>query len=173
MFKELNYVQINKDNKNQINLLLSMWIPYSREMEINKDDNELQKDLDNNLVKDAMQRVNIQGNRNDMHFELCFEGDELIGFALFAVDLGGIRGILEGGYGYIMEYYIRKECRRKGYATKMFVHIIDIFKNHGSEKIYLTPDSVSGIPFWNEMGFEDSGKIDPDNKMPIFIKCID
>ena len=170
MFEELKYVQINRDDEKQLKLLLSMWIPYMRE--VNKDDKEMQEDGDDDLEKFAMQRVNIQGNRNDMHFEMCFDGDELIGFALFAVDLGGIKGILEGGYGYIMEYYIRKESRRKGYATKLFIHIVDVFLKHGSEKIYLTPDSIAGVPFWNEMGFTDSGKIDPDNKMPILIKGI-
>ena len=170
MFKELRYVQINRDDEKQLKLLLSMWILYERE--VNKDEKEMQEDTDNDLEKCARQRVNIQGNRNDMHFEMCFDGDELIGFALFAVDLGGIRGILEGGYGYIMEYYIRKEFRRKGYATKLFIHIVDVFQKHGSKKIYLTPDSISGIPFWNKMGFKDSGKIDPDNKMPIYIKGI-
>ena len=33
-------------------------------------------------------------------------------------------------------------------------------------------ETVSGIPFWNALGFEDSKKIDPDDQMPIYIKHI-
>ncbi|MGE5579465.1 MAG: hypothetical protein ACM3WU_05395 [Bacillota bacterium] len=30
----------------------------------------------------------------------------------------------------------------------------------------------SGQPFWASLGFVDSGKVDPDNHLPIYIKRI-
>ena len=37
---------------------------------------------------------------------------------------------------------------------------------------YVYQANKLGIHFWSQMGFLDSGKIDPDNKMPIYIKAI-
>jgi len=39
--------------------------------------------------------------------------------------------------------------------------------------MYLTPEEISGTPFWSSLGFKDSGKIDPDNHEPIYIKKVE
>lgn len=168
MSKRLQYEQILPGNERQYQELISLWVPYMRE--IFKDDEETQNESDADLEKYALQRVNIQGKRNDMHFELVYLEKEVIGFAFYAVDLGGIKGIIKPGYGYIMEYYIIPSKRRNGYATELYRHVADTFKHHNIEQLYLTPDSTTGIPFWSKMGFSDSGKIDPDNKISIYIK---
>lgn len=166
--KKIKFIQINKENEKQFQQLISLWIPYLREIDSHL---EVPKnESDEEIIKSARQRVNIQGNREDMHFELCCEGDELIGFGFFAVDLGGIKGIIDPGYGYIMEIYISPEKRLKGYGRLLFEHIENVFKGHNVKYMYLTPDLVSGLFFWKSMGFEDSGKIDPDNKLPLYIK---
>ncbi|OPJ64397.1 GNAT family N-acetyltransferase [Clostridium oryzae] len=172
MLKELYYEQIVTGNMHQYNELISMWIPYMRE--IYKDDIELINESDITLEKYAKQRVDIQGKRNDMHFELVYTCENiLVGFGFCAVDLGGIKGIIDPGYGYIMEYYIVLKMRRRGYATKLFQHVTYLFKKHGVTQMYLTPDSISGIPFWTTVGFKNSEKIDPDNNMPIYEKRIE
>ena len=38
--------------------------------------------------------------------------------------------------------------------------------------MYICPDSVTGQPFWKANGYRDSGKIDPDDKKPIYIKAM-
>jgi hypothetical protein len=43
---------------------------------------------------------------------------------------------------------------------------------HGVESLYLTADETGGKPFWVSLGFVDSGKVDPDNSLPIYIKKI-
>ena len=91
---------------------------------------------------------------------------------MYAIDLGGIKGILEAGYGYIMEIYIVPDYRRKGMGVQVYKHIEKTLKTDGAEKIYLTPDSVNGVPFWETLGFTDSGNCDPDNKMHIYISPI-
>lgn len=163
----MRFEQINKDNTEQYQTLLSLWIPYLREI---CDDDETANETDEELAKYAKQRVNIQGSRNDLFFELVYQENECIGFAYYAVDLGGIKNLLEPGYGYIMEFYVKPESRRKGYATMMFKHIEEIFTKLHVPKLYLTPESKTGIPFWYQMGFKDSGLTDPDNHMPIYIK---
>lgn len=172
MNKRLQFEQICPDHKDQFEKALSLWIPYIRE--IYKEDPDEMGKSEEELANDLKPRIRIQGTQYGMHFELCYqENGELAGFAFYAVDHGGIEGILEAGLGYIMEYYVRPEYRRQGYASMMYEHVETTLKQDGVQKLYLTPDSTNGVPFWREMGYEDCGKIDPDNHMPIYMKdCI-
>jgi GNAT superfamily N-acetyltransferase len=163
--KKIKFIQINKENEKQFQQLLSMWIPYFKEIGSTESDSM--------ITKYARQRVNIQGNREDMHFELCFDDSILIGFCFYAVDLGGIKGILPPNLGYIMEFYVLPQYRRQGYGSEMFKHIEKTFLSHSIESMYLTPDEVNGKLFWCSLGFVDSGKIDPDNHSPIYIKKVE
>ena len=47
-------------------------------------------------------RIAIQGKRNDMHFEIAFHNNVAIGIAMFAIDLGTVRGLLDNGYGTVI-----------------------------------------------------------------------
>lgn len=163
--EKIKFTQINKEDEKQFQHLLSMWIPYFKEIGSTESDSM--------IIKYAKQRVNIQGNREDMHFELCFDDSILIGFCFYAVDLGGIKGILPPNLGYIMEFYILPQYRRQGYGSEMFKHIEKTFLSHCIESMYLTPDEVNGKPFWCSLGFVDSGKIDPDSHSPIYIKKVE
>lgn len=166
--QELKFSQIEKDNKVQYEELIKLWIPF-----INELDEHCGKHTDITVIENQVQkRVNIQGMRNDMHFEICYCNGVPIGFANFAVDLGGIKGLLDAGYGFIMGFYISPEYRRQGYGRTMVNHIQDVFKSHGVKYMYTSPDPVTGEPFWSAMGFEDSGKMDPDDKLPIYIKSV-
>jgi hypothetical protein len=53
----------------------------------------------------------------------------------------------------------------------MFQHIQNIFTKNNIKIIILTPNVESKI-FWEKMGLIDSGKIDPSNELPIYIKEI-
>ena len=163
--KDLTFNQIKKDNKEHFQLLLNMWIPYCKEINMDTENTE-------DLIKFARQRVNVQGKRDDMHFELCYLNNNLIGFCFYAIDLGGIKNIIDPNYGYIMEFYILPQYRRQGLGKSIYEHIEKTFSNHGAEYIYLTPEENNGAPFWLSFGFVNSGKIDPDNQMPILIKKI-
>ena len=157
--------QIKKGNDEQFQQLLSMWIPYLKEIG--------NIESDSVITKYAQQRVNIQGRREDMHLELCFDDSIMVGFCFYAVDLGGIKDILAPNLGYIMEFYVLPQYRRQGYGSEMFKHIERTFLNHGTESMYLTPEEVTGEPFWCSVGFVNSGKADPGNHKPIYTKKVD
>lgn len=140
--------------------------------EIYADDSEVIGCSDDEINSWLNGRVNIQGECDTMHFELILVNGTVAGFIMYAVDLGGIKNVIEAGYGYIMEFYVKPSFRRKNIGTQTYRHIKDIFDGHGVKKIYLTPDSKSGIPFWRAMKFKDHGKVDPDNLMPIYISEI-
>ena len=164
--EEIKFIQIKKDNMKLCEELLKLWIPFINELDEHRGK---QSSLDD--IKDqAYKRINIQGLRNDMHFEICYINNTAVGLANFAVDLGGIKGILDAGYGFIMGFYVSPEYRRKGYGRAIVSHIEDVFKGHGVKYMYTCPDPITGEPFWSAMGFKDSGIMDPDDKLPIYIK---
>lgn len=163
----INWIQIDKNNKRQRELLSLEWIAYMRE--IYADDEEVNECSDIEIQKWLDARINIQGEKDTNHFELIIVEEQIVGFAMYAVDLGGIKNTLEAGYGYIMEFYVKPQYRRKSIGTQTYMHIKSVFEKHGVNKIYLTPDSKIGIPFWEAMDFKDCGKIDSDNFMPIYI----
>lgn len=51
-------------------------------------------------------------------------------------------------------------------------HIETVLRDDGAENMYICPDAVTGEPFWKANGYKNSGKIDPDDKKPIYIKKI-
>lgn len=165
----LTYLQIDKSNAEHFEKSKSLWLPFIYEVNEHDGTMETEEEITNELRK----RISIQGNRPDMHFEIALLDNEPVGIAMFAIDTGTVYGLLEAGYGTVMGFYIMPEHRRKGLGREFYRHIEKILKKDGAPKIYLTPDGITGEPFWRAMGFTYSGKIDPDNKMPIYIKDAD
>lgn len=168
MEKQISFIQIEKDNAAHFEMASKLWIPFIEEC--NEHDGTYQSE--EKITKGLKKRIAIQGCRNDMHFEIALVNDEPFGIAMFAIDLGTVYGLLEKGYGTIMGFYIDPKFRRKGFGTLFSKHIEAILYSDGARKMYICPDLVTGEPFWKSNGYVDSGKIDPDDKKPIYIKEI-
>ena len=166
---ELKFVQLQEGSKELCDMAKEVWLPFIRE--VNANDGKSQSDVE--ILNGLQKRIHIQGTRKDMHFEIILLDDEVVGISMFAIDLGTIYGLLDSpGYGTVMGFYIKPSHRRKGFGRTFFEHIQDVLKKDGANKIYVCPDSVTGIPFWKAMGFSSSGKFDPDDDKPIYIKDI-
>jgi len=168
MEKQINFIQIEKDNAAHFEMASKLWIPFIKEVNEHDGTYESEEQITNGLKK----RVSIQGCRKDMHFEISCVNEEPFGIAMFAIDLGTVYGLLEKGCGTIMGFYIHPDFRRKGLGTSFSKHIEATLYSDGARKMYICPDSVTGEPFWKSNGYTDSGKIDPDDKKPIYIKEI-
>ncbi len=168
--KNTTHIQIYKKDHDLYNDIFPLWLAYFNELYEGNGDDE--KPTEDETILDLNRRIKIQGRRPDMHFEMLYYDNAPIGFANFAIDTGGISGLIEKGYGSVMEFYIAPEFRRKGYGQLFYEHIEKTLKNDGAQNLYLTSDTVTGLPFWIAMGFSDSGKIDPDNKILIYIKSV-
>ena len=168
MKKQIDFIQIERDNAEFLEMASKLWIPFIKE--VNEYDGIYQSDeqITNGLKK----RISIQGCRKDMHFEIAYANKEPFGIAMFAIDFETVYGLLEKGYGTIMGLYIHPKFRRKGLGTLFNKHIEATLSCDGARKMYICPDSVIGEPFWKLNGYTDSGKIDPDDKKPIYIKEI-
>lgn len=67
--------------------------------------------------------------------------------------------------GYILEFYIVPDFRRKGLGTKLYNLIRQNFINHGIKDIWLTANKVDGEPFGFSIGFMDTGEIKNELKV--------
>ncbi len=162
----LTFTQIEKGNQTHYETAKTLWLSFIIELDEHEGITETEEEMLNDLIR----RINIQGSRPTMHFEIAYADSEPIGIAMFAIDTGTVYGLLESGYGVITGFYIKPEYRRLGYGKEFFTHIERTLKKDGATKIYLTPDGVTGEPFWKALGFENSGKFDPDDKKFIYIK---
>lgn len=168
MERKINFIQIEKDNDAHFEMASKLWIPFIKE--VNAHDGTCQSEKQ--IVDGLKKRISIQGCRKDMHFEIARINEDPFGIAMFAIDLGTVYGLLEKGCGTIMGFYIHPKFRRKGLGTSFSKHIEATLYSDGARKMYICPDSVTGEPFWKSNGYIDSGKIDPDDKKPIYIKDI-
>lgn len=166
--ERLTYVQICKENETHFKIASSLWVPFIKE--VNKHDGTIQ--TDEQILDGLKKRIAIQGLRKDMHFKIAFLNEIPIGIAMFAVDLGTVYGLLEKGYGTVMGFYIHPKYRRKGFGKEFWKHIEKTLYKDGASKFYICPDAVTGIPFWERLGFKNSGKLDPDDKKTIYITNI-
>lgn len=115
--------------------------------------------------------IQIQGD-NDRHLELCYDDKTLIGFLYGKIDRPEHNGFIKVGYGYIMEFFVLPEHRRNGYGKEMFLHLEKLFKQDGAKRMYLTSASITGNPFWESLGFVNTGEKSPENDQEIYEKQI-
>ncbi len=162
---KLSYVQLNSDSAD-VSTAGSIWKRFITEVNENDGIFESDDEISNGFAK----RVAIQGTRSDMHFELVFSGDTAVGIAMFAVDSGTVYGLLESGLGTVMGFYVCPEYRRRGIGTAIWNHIEAVLRDDGAVGFYVVPDLVTGVPFWESLGFENSGILDPDDKKLIYVK---
>ena len=113
--------------------------------------------------------IGIQGDP-DRHLELCYEGERLIGFLYGKIDHPDHKGYIRVGDGYIMEFYVLPEDRRKGYGRRMYARLEGLLREDGAKGFYLTADPVTGRPFWLSMGYLPTGERSPDNGVEIYEK---
>ena len=142
-------------------MLESLMLPYNRELDYDYPGDEF-------VIKITRSMIDMLGP-HDRHLELVFVGKEPIGFLYGKVDHTEHRGFVKPGYGYVMEFYVRPEHRRKGYAAQMLGRLEQHFVGHGVTRMWLNADPASEA-FWRAMGFAPTRKVSPDNGMAVFEK---
>lgn len=165
--KELTFIQLQKENEEHCNQFESLMLPYFKELDTHHN-RITPTDL---VLKFTKSIIRMQG-AFDRHLELCYADDNLIGFIYGKVDHEGHKGFIKPEYGYIMEFYVMPEFRRKGYGKAMFERLERLFASHGTKRMYLTSDPVTGKPFWEAMGFTDTGEQSPENNQSIYEKDV-
>ena len=163
---KLKFVTV-KNNRQHRKLLESIMLPYCQELDSNVD-----RETPEETLKRFIASIISMSEDKDRFVELCYLGEDLIGFAYGKIDREGHRGYIRPGWGYVMEFYIKPEYRRNGYGRKMYKLLEDIFKSKGVSNIWLTADPITGEPFWSAVGFTNSGEKSPENNLCIYERII-
>lgn len=104
------------------------------------------------------------------HIEMCCADGAAVGF-FFGV-IANEDDFIKNGCGYIREFYVRPEYRRRKYGKLMLRRLEELLLGDGADTIYLTAEPVTGKPFWEAMGFSNTGEKLPENQFDIYKKVV-
>jgi GNAT superfamily N-acetyltransferase len=173
--KELRFVQLQKDNDKHLAEFEPMFWEYNEEQLEHNPELRVSPNprytAEEFWLKWFNSIIDIQGDR-DRHLELFYDGEDLIGFLYGKVDHENHNGFIKPGWGYVMEFYVRPENRRKGYGRAMAGRLERHFAADGATKMYLNADAVTGVPFWSAMGFTETDEMNTECGKPIWVKGI-
>lgn len=162
---QLTYSSVKDENRDVFHVLMK---DYAKELDEHQnrttDPAVLEKWTDSIIRKAEEESFRI--------LRLCYAENEMIGFLYATIDRPNDTGYHRAGHGYIMEFYVLPEHRRKGYGRIMVSHIEQFFRERGVAQMYLTADPVTGKPFWSALGFTSNGELSPDNGQEIFEKAV-
>ncbi len=161
---ELDFTKLNHDN---INIFKNLMMLYARELDSRQNRNT-SKEL---VLKWSESIINLLGE-NERFLELCFKDKTPIGFLYGKIDRSHHKGYIKPGYGLVMEFYVLPKYRRRGYGTRMYYRLEELFRDSRARQIYLTSDPVTGEPFWENLGFIYYGEVSPENGLKIYEKEI-
>lgn len=164
---KLTFVQLYAENKDTCAIFEQLMWQYTDELEEHRD-RKTPTDVIARWIKSIIQ---MQGER-DRHLELCYDGSTLIGFLYGKVDHPEHKGFIKVGYGYIMEFFVLSAYRRKGYGKEMYIRLEKLFGQDGVKRMYLTADPITGKPFWESLGFVNTGEKSPENNLEIYEKQV-
>ncbi len=161
---KLTFTHITSGSRTDFHRLMQM---YAKEL-----DEHQNRNTDPDILKRWTDSIVEKQYDDGRCLRLCYEKTELIGFLYGKIDLPDDKGFKKVGYGCIMEFYVLPKHRRKGYGKEMFCYMEEFFRAAGACRMYLTADPVTGRPFWETMGFIDTGTTSPDNGQEIYKKAV-
>lgn len=163
----LTYVKLDPQNEKHCIEFEQLMRLYAKEL----DSHNNRSTPDEVISKWIDSIIKMQGDY-DRHLKICYDDGTLIGFLYGKVDKPEHKGYKKIGYGYIMEFFVLPEYRRKGYGGEMFFHLQKLFADDGVSRMYLTADGVTGKLFWQSLGFMTTGELSPENSQMIYEKNI-
>lgn len=167
MEKQTEYIRISADNREVCKVFESLMYEYIDEMNEHSE-RPLPKELQLKWINSI---IAMQGP-TDRHLELCSVEGTPVGFLYGKLDHEDHKGFIKPGYGYIMELFVKPDHRRKGYGRMMLERLERLFRLDGAQMMYLTADPVTGKPFWEALGFQNTMEISPENQLYIYEKAL-
>lgn len=147
----IEYVKISRGNPSSCTDFMNLGYEYMKEVAPDKSLETHDKFLNSVLNRQNEKErwlIGLKVNNN------------MIGFAHFKVDR-----IERVGWGYILEFYLTPDFRRKGLGRKLYSSIRKEFNTYNIKDIWLTADKENGEPFWFSLGFVDTGETENEMKI--------
>ena len=118
---------------------------------------ELNCDVPENIIRDKLADfIETQCELGHIHILLARDGENLVGFSVYQIDMPESDWCKRPGWGFIREFYIKPEYRAKGSGARLAAYTEEALKNLGAEKLYLT--SGPAAAFWEKCGWENTGE---------------
>lgn len=160
----MDLITVVNGNDAHREMLETMMVDYIRET-----DEHLGRETPTDIIA-KITRSMIEKLNQDRILQIVTEEDAPVGFFYAKIDREGDRGEIRSCWGYVMEFYVSPEYRRRGLGRRMVCECEDFFRSRGADSVWLTADGITGIPFWLSIGYEDSGEISEENGQRIFLK---
>ncbi len=101
---------------------------------------------------------------------IAFEKDIPVGFSIFQIDRPESDWCKREGWGFIREFYIVPEYRRRHFGTELAHYSVQKLKEMDAHGLYLTSDTSSmAESFWLSCGWAKTGAV-ASNHLPILEK---
>ncbi|MBQ6862834.1 MAG: GNAT family N-acetyltransferase [Clostridia bacterium] len=108
---------------------------------------------------------------NPRCFVVLHEGDTVLGFADIRTVSTDIPDV-QFAYGTVEDFFVVEQERKKGYGRLLYERVERVFRENNTKTVLLTPDPVSGVQFWEKMGYESMHFCIPDTESTFYKKEI-
>lgn len=162
----MKYIVINKTNFSYCVMLNELMLEYISETDLHSG-TSTPKEIIPKIIKSMIEKID-----ENRFLQIVLVDGEPAGFCYAKIDRMGDKGDIRPGWGYIMEFFVRKPHRRRGIGRELVRHCENFFSVRKVKNVWLTADAVTGIPFWKAVGYSDTGEISKENNQNIFIKSI-
>lgn len=162
----MDYIVLRKNDITYFETLYTLMSEYIAETDLHQNITT-PKELIHKISKSMIDKLD-----ENRFLQIMFFEDEPIAFCYAKIDRIGDKGVIRPNWGYIMEFFVKKNHRRKGIGKELVNKCESFFREKGIQNIWLTSDAVTGIPFWLANDYCDTGEISSENNQKIFTKSL-
>lgn len=119
-------------------------------------------------IKSCQDYILKQVSEKTVYMFLCIKNNEVVGFSISQIDNERSDWNKLTDYGFIREFYILPNHRKKGYGKILAQHTIKNLVANGAKSVYLDTDK-NAKEFWIKCGFKSTGTFDEDNSNEIMV----
>lgn len=160
----MEYINIDKNNENHIAKFQELMKEYFGELD-EHENNSTPSEIVEKYALNMISKLN-----EDRILKIVEDNGKFIGFCYAKIDRETDKGLVYPGWGYIMEFFVKKEYRRKSIGKQLLRECEEFFVSKDAKNAWLTSDEVTGIPFWKACDYKDSKEVSSENNLKIFIK---
>lgn len=135
--------------------------------------NDLAKNLDKNFICERIlgSQVLKLYEQGVIYIDILYINDQAKGFIIYQIDSSNSDWCERVGHGFIREFYIDRDSRKKGLGSLLLKHIENTLLKLGIENIYLTSNSSDYVKkFYIRNGYMCENAINKFNKNEYFSK---
>lgn len=147
----VEYVRVKRENPSSCSEFMNLGYEYMKEVAPDKS-----LEIHNKFLNSVLNRQN-ESERWLIGLKV---NNNMVGFAHFKIDKSE-----RVGWGYILEFYIMSDFRRKGLGRKLYSFISEEFISCEIRDVWLTADKLNGEPFWFSLGFVDTEEMENELKI--------